>query len=106
MLFGKSMVCDKGGHDWLAAGGLNRHHAWTTLVNPTQFCHLRKSLPHPDQSRSATGWINDYIRQFPVELFGDLIAERFFSFNSIRFFERRKIEPALSFFAQRDFSST
>src|SRR5437879_10609424 len=48
-----------------------------------------------DLTRAAAGWINNDVRQLPVQLLGDFVTERFLAFDPIRLFQRGKIEPTL-----------
>src|SRR5262249_27574996 len=80
----------KGPHDRSTTGSLHRDHTWPVRVNPAERLHLVKTLPHTDQTRAATCGVDDHIRQFPVELLGELVAHGFFALYPVRLFERRE----------------
>src|SRR5437660_10586554 len=77
---------------------LDREHARPVVVDPTELFHFIERFPHSDEASAATGWIKNDIWQFPIQLFGDLVTKRFLSFDTIRLFQRGKIEPAFLFF--------
>ena len=49
----------------------------------------------PIHAHAAAGWIDDALRQFPAELFGNLVAHRLFAFDAEGLLEGRDIEPSL-----------
>ena len=64
--------------------------------------HFLERLPHSNEARATAGWIKDHIGQPPAELFGQLVAEGFFAFEPIRFFQRRHFEPVFLCLAAGD----
>jgi hypothetical protein len=74
-------------HDRRAAGRLHSHHARPLWPNPAHLLHLVKRFPHTNQTSAASSWIKDHIRKLPVELLGQFITQRLFSFNAIRLFQ-------------------
>src|SRR5438874_5931494 len=89
-------------NDRRAALGLDREHPWPFLADPTEFLHFIERFPHPDKACSAPGGINNGVGQFPLQLLGQFVTERFLSLDSVWLFERRDIKPIL--FAPPDFS--
>src|SRR5262249_28030751 len=74
-------------------------HPWTSASNQTHAFHLVERLPHTDQTRAASGWIKNHVRQFPCKLLSELIAHGLFAFDPIRLLERGHIEPSLGLLA-------
>src|SRR5205085_5343225 len=92
--------------DWRATRSLDGHHARPRWSDPTHLLHLIEGFPHPNQSGTAAGWINDHVRQMPIELLGQLVTHRLLAFDPIRLFQSRNVEPAFSFFSPPDFGAT
>src|SRR5881227_1241562 len=91
-------------NDRRAALGLDREHPWPFFADPTEFLHFIERFPHPDKAGPATGGINNDVGQFPIQLLGQFVTERFLSLDSVSLLERRDIKPVV--FAPPDLSST
>src|SRR2546421_9003379 len=101
-LGGKFFTRFEGTNDRRAATGLHREHLRPRWAYPAECLHLIESFPHPDKTCAAAGRIKDNIGQDPVELFSQLIAQRFLSFDAERFLESRHFELTLVSFASRN----
>ena len=86
-------------HNWRAALSLYRHHARPLGADPTDCLELIERLPHPNQAGPTSGWIQNDIWQFPIELLSQFQTHGLLAFNPIRLFQGRDIEPANSVFA-------
>src|SRR5205823_7760118 len=91
-------------NDGRAALGLDRKHPWPFFADPTEFLHFIERFPHSNKAGSATGGINNDVGQFPIQLLGQFVTERFLSLDPVWLLERRDIKPVL--FAPPDLSST
>ena len=92
---GKTQALLERPDDRRAAVGLHGHHPRSSFVGePAQCLELGERLPHADQSRAASGGIQNHVGEPPIELLGQLEPHRLFSFDAVRLLERGKIEPA------------
>src|SRR5688500_1103696 len=64
------------------------------LLDPSGANELLKRLPHPDESRPATGGIDDRIGKSPAQLLDDLQTHGLLSLDAVRLPQRRGVEPA------------
>ena len=90
----------EGSDDRTAAIRLHRNHPRHALpLQPAQLSQFLKPLPHTDQSGTAAGRIENNVGQCPIELLGQLQSHRLLALDSIRFLQRRDIEPTHRFLA-------
>src|SRR5512143_333475 len=81
-------------YDRGAAGGLHGNHPGAAAAGPAEFLHFREGFPHADKPRSSAGGIEHHVREFPAELFGQLVPHRLLPLEAVRLLHRRHIEPA------------
>ncbi len=83
-----------------AVFGLNGDHPGPLGADPAELLHLVKRLPHADQSRAASGGIEDDVgeRQSARCLIGavegQLVAHRFLALDAKGLLQCGKVEPA------------
>src|SRR5439155_14515720 len=83
-------------YDRRAAFGLYRDEARAFLVEPADGAKLVESLPHPDQTDSAAGRVDDHVGQPPAKLLRELEAYRLLSLDPVRLAKGRRLVPAAS----------
>src|ERR1019366_5123279 len=81
-------------HDRRATSSLHRDHFWALGTDPAQLLHLIEGLPHADHAHATAGRIDNALRQFPTQLFGNFVAHRLLTFDAERLFKSRDIEPS------------
>src|SRR5436190_19628521 len=89
--------------DRRATGSLHRKHARPVLPDPAECFHFVERFPHPNKTSAAASRIKNHIGQLPVQLLRYFVTERLFSFDAIRLFQRRHVEPPFICFAPADF---
>ena len=88
------LTCLEGLDDGRAALRLDGEHLGALGADPPHGFQLREGFPHADQAGSATGRIEDCLRQFPAELLGQLQSHGFLALDPVGLLQGRGVEPA------------
>src|SRR5262245_9929284 len=92
--------------EWTTTRCLDANHSGSFGVDPSQLLHFIESLPHAYQSRSSAGWIQDHMRELPIELLREFVSKRLLALQAKRLFKGGKIEPTFGCAAPGGFTTT